>query len=833
MGITMVNLTPMNVKTPILEPAIVIKYFDGEVIWFKRLVETQLWLYRVAGAAETGGEQELSSIIDAKKWIKRKNNVEKKSAVTAMNLIKSMAMRNALHRTPYIENNRKYKDFESRFAFTPSIDQIECFRSIEDDMVNKTRPMDRLVCGDVGFGKTEVAMRAIYRAVLSNKQVALLAPTRVLAQQHLRVLRNRMPDIRIDILRGRSKPEAHTIKEEIQNGKCQVVVGTHALLHPSVRFQRLGLLIVDEEQRFGVLQKEKLKLNYLNNNAAAYNNSTSTAYSTNVKVDVLTLSATPIPRTLQMSLNGLRDLSLITSPPAGRLEVLVTVSMYDEDVMVQAITKEVDRGGQVFVVVPFVMDVQPVATRLSSLLEGACNGEGVGIIQAHGQHDDLETRIDAFSNGEAGILVATTVIENGVDMPNVNTIIVLNADRFGMSAMYQLRGRVGRSTRQAYAYFMTNKTSVTVEAETRLTYIKTFTALGSGYDLSRRDMEMRGSGTIFGSDQSGSRDVGLDLQSVILQQSLDNLRNEFILSVPDTSVAIGTKLISLCEPSIGPMPTALARDNVNTTDADLIETSELIQQQQVARWESSLATFILSKVFQSSAKHGKVDGNSVLLESVIEEASQSYFSCGSAEDFLSLRKQWGKLFSPQKVPSILIELIKRSVIRIAARRLGVHFITSKKSKSMKTIDNTDTLQAIDICFYSNEINDLKWRNISSSIPEEFVSRVHFEELRVVSSIGDNVINSNRNIDEKSMSMGVITFTHYSNITRNSNSNDVDDNGGCLLPLIPVEAVQLVMALAKSAENNLNEALQSFEVKATSSSSSEDQDEEEEDEEKSE
>ncbi|KAJ1430859.1 P-loop containing nucleoside triphosphate hydrolase protein, partial [Ochromonadaceae sp. CCMP2298] len=409
-----------------------------------------------------------------------------------------MAVRNALHRTPCVPDDQEYAAFERRFGYTPTDDQATCFLQVAADMVNNTRPMDRLVCGDVGFGKTEVAMRAIYRAVRSNKQVALLAPTRVLAKQHERTLKERMPDVKyvIQLLRGGGKGGAKEVKEALRLGECQIVIGTHALLQPSVDFNNLGLLVIDEEQRFGVAHKEKLK-------------------TTASGADVLTLSATPIPRTLQMSLSGLRDFSMMRSPPKGRREVQVFVG--PEGGVVEMV-REIKRGGQVFVVVPFVKMVAETTERLQALIPG------VRVIEAHGRHEDLEDRIDAFVKQEADVLVATTVIENGIDMPSVNTIVVLTADRFGMSTLYQLKGRVGRGLRQAYAYFLTSNSTITTEAEQRLTYVKTFTALGSGYDLARRDMEMRGHGTVFGEEQSGARDIGLDLQASMLSAAVETIQ---------------------------------------------------------------------------------------------------------------------------------------------------------------------------------------------------------------------------------------------------------------------------------------------------------------------
>jgi len=327
-----------------------------------------------------------------------------------------------------------------------------------------------------------------------------------LALQHLKVLSNRMPDIKIELLKGGGGKESLKTKENIKSGACQVVIGTSAILQTSSveAFENLGLLVIDEEQRFGVAQKEKLKL-------------------VSSGIDILTLSATPIPRTLQMSLQGLKDMSRMSTPPKGRLEVNVTVCNKIDSALIQrAVRAEIARGGQVFLVTPQIQFIPAICKLLGEILPD------VKYTIAYGGMKDLEDRFDDFYSERQGskILIATTVIENGIDMPNVNTIIVLDADCFGMSALYQLRGRVGRSTRQAYAYFMTNKTSLTVDSEERLTNLATFTALGSGYDLSRRDMETRGFGNIFGKDQSGAADVGLDLQSRILNKAVDELKTK-------------------------------------------------------------------------------------------------------------------------------------------------------------------------------------------------------------------------------------------------------------------------------------------------------------------
>ena len=658
-GVRMVDLTPARaVRT--MEPVVVVQYADGELTLFQRLVDKELWLFR---GADSGDHHELSTLVDRLKWKRRRASVEETSKNMAVSLSKMMAIRNGFHRTPCAPDDARYADFVRRFAYEPTQDQEVSFRAVAADMINNTRPMDRLVCGDVGFGKTEVAMRAIYRAALSRKQVALLAPTRVLALQHLRVLRGRMPDVNVQLLRGGGKADALKVKEQLRTGECQVVVGTHALLQPTVTFGNLGLLVVDEEQRFGVAHKEKLK---------AVSSGT----------DVLTLSATPIPRTLQMSLSGLRDLSLMNSPPKGRKEVNVTVGQEDPAVMRDAISREVARGGQVFAVVPFVRDVGPTAARLEELVPG------LRVIEAHGQHDDLEDRIDAFSAGRADVLVATTVIENGVDMPNVNTILVLSADRFGMSALYQLRGRVGRSPRQAFAFFMTNTSSITVEAENRLTYLQTFTALGSGYDLSRRDMEMRGYGTIFGSDQSGTADVGLDLQAAILAGAVARLTKEHILSTPEARLALGGPLEACGAEACGQeLP---ASDNLGA----------------VSLWEAKLAEAVL---------------NGARLKRPAD-ALRAFFAASSVDELERLLDDWRaqlRVTAAAPAPAsggvsldVLVErLVRRSQCRILARRLGVHEARRVGAH---------------VFFASRAIDKAKWKPMTAVVPEGLASHVAFD-----------------------------------------------------------------------------------------------------------
>ena len=380
------------------------------------------------------------------------------------------------------------RDFEKTFTYEPTPDQMKCFEAVENDMVWRSRPMDRLVCGDVGFGKTEVALRAIFRCVANGKQAALLSPTGVLAAQHLKTVLSRMgpstgSKFNIAILRGgmgKNTKVGRALREQISNGEIDVIVGTHALLSSGLNYKDLGLLVVDEEQRFGVKQKERLKI--ICNG-----------------VDVLTLSATPIPRTLQMSLSGIRDTSTIRSPPPMRKPTITHVQEYNKDTIRDAIALELERGGQCFYVVPRIAQLEEAEKTIYELFPD------IRIIQAHGRmpRGGAEQNVAAFAEGDYDVLLATTVIENGVDIPSVNTILINNAQSFGMSTLYQLRGRVGRSSLQGYAYFLHKEDAITEQSAMRLQAMADLHELGSGFDVANRDLEIRGAGSLLGTEQSG------------------------------------------------------------------------------------------------------------------------------------------------------------------------------------------------------------------------------------------------------------------------------------------------------------------------------------------
>ncbi|MEM1308905.1 MAG: transcription-repair coupling factor [Cyanobacteria bacterium P01_H01_bin.153] len=452
-----------------------------------------------------------------KAWEKTKGKARKAVQKVAVDLLKLYAQRAKLAGFRFPIDTPWQQELEDSFPYQPTPDQLKAAQDVKRDM-ESDRPMDRLVCGDVGFGKTEVAVRAIFKAINSHKQVALLAPTTILTQQHYHTLKERFSPypIQVGLLnRFRTPQEKKDILQRLKTGELDVVVGTHQLLGKSVQFKDLGLMVVDEEQRFGVNQKEKIK-------------------SLKTEVDVLTLSATPIPRTLYMALSGVREMSLITTPPPSRRAIKTHLSPYDPEAIRSAARQELDRGGQIFYVVPRVEGIEEVSARLREWIPGA------RIALAHGQmqEGELESTMLGFSSGEADILVCTTIIESGLDIPRVNTILIEDAQKFGLSQLYQLRGRVGRSGIQAHAWlFYPRQQTLTPKARQRLRAIQEFAQLGSGYQLAMRDMEIRGVGNLLGVQQSGQMDaVGFDLYMDMLEEEIAEIRGQEIPKVDDTQV---------------------------------------------------------------------------------------------------------------------------------------------------------------------------------------------------------------------------------------------------------------------------------------------------------
>ncbi|UOY91422.1 transcription-repair coupling factor [Ectobacillus sp. JY-23] len=438
-------------------------------------------------------------------WKRVKTKVEKSVQNIADDLIKLYAEREASKGYAFTPDTAEQREFETSFPYQETEDQLRSITEIKKDM-ERERPMDRLLCGDVGYGKTEVAIRAAFKAVMDGKQVAILVPTTILAQQHYETIRERFQDypIQIGLLsRFRTRKQQNETTKGLKDGTIDVVIGTHRVLSKDIVFKDLGLLIIDEEQRFGVTHKEKIKQMKAN-------------------IDVLTLTATPIPRTLHMSMLGVRDLSVIETPPENRFPVQTYVVEYNAGLVREAIERELAREGQVYFLYNRVEDIERKAEEISMLIPDA------RVTYAHGKmnESELESVMLAFLDGQYDVLVSTTIIETGVDIPNVNTLIVHDADRMGLSQLYQLRGRVGRSNRVAYAYFTYKKDKVLSEvAERRLQAIKEFTELGSGFKIAMRDLSIRGAGNLLGAEQHGFIDsVGFDLYSQMLKEAIETRR---------------------------------------------------------------------------------------------------------------------------------------------------------------------------------------------------------------------------------------------------------------------------------------------------------------------
>jgi transcription-repair coupling factor (superfamily II helicase) len=452
-------------------------------------------------------------------WQKVKNRVKESIREMAEGLLELYAQREVVAGHGFGTDTVWQQEFEDAFYFEETPDQLKAIVEIKNDM-EKDKPMDRLLCGDVGYGKTEVAMRAAFKAIMDGKQVGILVPTTILAQQHFLTFRERFAGFPVNIRvlsRFQTPKEQAATLEGILSGEVDLVIGTHRLLSADVHFKDLGLLIIDEEQRFGVVHKEKIK--ELRKN-----------------IDVLTLTATPIPRTLHMSLAGIRDMSVIETPPQGRYPIRTHVLEFNEEVVREAIQRELDRKGQVYFVYNRVETIDQMAGHLQRMIPGA------RILIGHGQMDEdqLERVMLDFYDYEADILVCTTIIETGLDIPNVNTLIVYDAERFGLSQLYQLRGRVGRSHRIAHAYFCYRKEKTLAErAEKRLAAIREFTELGSGFKIAMRDLEIRGAGNLLGPEQHGQiASVGFELYCRLLEEAIREKKGETTPELPEPIIEI-------------------------------------------------------------------------------------------------------------------------------------------------------------------------------------------------------------------------------------------------------------------------------------------------------
>ncbi len=454
-----------------------------------------------------------------KDWQKKKAKIAERVAKVAKKLIEIQAKRSLLKGYQYAADSLEQKEFEKDFGYNETEGQLAAINDVKQDMESE-KPLDRLLCGDVGFGKTEVAMRAAFKCVDNGKQVAYLVPTTVLARQHYNSFRERFEKygIRVELLsRFVDGKTTKNVLQGMEKGYVDIVIGTHRLLSNDIKFKDLGLLIIDEEQRFGVEHKEKIKEMKAN-------------------IDVLSLSATPIPRTLQMSLTGLRDLSLIETPPVNRLSVQTYVLEVNESVIREAIRRELGRNGQVFYLINRISELDKVKQKIHRLVPEA----KIGVIHGKMEREDIEEVLNYFLDDAYNVLVCTTIIETGIDIPNANTIIIENADTLGLAQIYQIRGRVGRSDRLAYAYLMYNPAKVLTEvSKKRLDSIKEFTALGSGYKIAMRDLAIRGAGDILGSEQSGFIDeIGINLYMKLLNAAIEKAKGNMVAEEQPTYVNI-------------------------------------------------------------------------------------------------------------------------------------------------------------------------------------------------------------------------------------------------------------------------------------------------------
>ena len=493
------GLTPLTVKNIKLEH-LIIEYKGGDRLYVPRhdihLVQKYIGFSKKPPRLFKLGSKE---------WQRVRIQIEKRLQRVAAELLHVQAMRASLKGYAFAPDSPWQKDFEAAFPFIETPDQIKSTQEVKIDMESE-QPMDRLLCGDVGYGKTEVAMRATFKAVMDNKQVVVLVPTTILAEQHYYNFSNRMKNFPIKVAmlsRFRTQQEQAKIIEQLKNGEVDVVIGTHRLLSPDISVKNLGLVVIDEEQRFGVKAKEKLK-------------------HLKLLVDVLTLTATPIPRTLYMSLSGAKDMSIISTAPQNRIPVQTHIVEFDEELIKEVIERELKRQGQVFFLHNRVEDIDRITKIIQRLVPTA------RLATAHGQMPSrlLEEIMLKFLEGEIDVLVSTTIIESGIDVPNANTLVINRADRFGLAELHQLRGRVGRFTHQAYAYFIVPpKNTLSTISKARLRAIEKYSELGSGFQIAFEDLQIRGAGNLLGEEQSGYIvSIGFDLYCRLLKESVEQLK---------------------------------------------------------------------------------------------------------------------------------------------------------------------------------------------------------------------------------------------------------------------------------------------------------------------
>ncbi|CAN5640219.1 hypothetical protein BH18VER1_BH18VER1_22910 [soil metagenome] len=559
----------------------------------------------------------LSSLADAK-WARAKKNAVASIFDYAGKMLAVQAERETQLGHAFGLDTKWQGEFEHSFPYRETADQLKAIEAAKHDM-EQPRSMDRLICGDVGFGKTEVAIRAAFKAVMEGKQVAVLTPTTVLAQQHFETFRQRMLDypVRIEMLsRFRSHAEQRKVLQLLRDGDVDIVVGTHRIISGDVVFKDLGLVVIDEEQRFGVLHKEKFKELFK-------------------LVDVLTLSATPIPRTLYLSLVGVKDMSTIETPPLNRLPVETVVCGYDERVIRDAINRELERQGQVYFLHNRVHSIEKVRDRIAELCPGARVEYGHGQMGA----DELETVMAGFVAGKIDVLVSTTIIESGLDIPNANTIIIDRADRFGLADLYQLRGRVGRAEHKAYAYLLLPREMMTIgAARKRINAIKQYSSLGAGFRIAMRDLEIRGAGSILGTQQSGHIvNVGFDLYCQLLKQAVAQLKGEKFRSRPEVDLRL---------------------DFIATNEAEFIRPGR----------EARVPAFIPSSYVSDTTLR--------------IQAYRNFAQISTREQWDKLRKDWRDRFG--KFPPAVDNLLTLTEVKLSAAKAGISRVEVRDRKLMLT-----------------------------------------------------------------------------------------------------------------------------------------------------
>ena len=558
------------------------------------------------------GEPPRISKLGSGAWNRLKERTKSKMKEIARDLIALYAARKNEQGFAFSPDSYMQHELEASFIYEDTPDQLSATKAVKADM-ESPRPMDRLICGDVGFGKTEIAIRAAFKAAVDGKQTAVLVPTTVLALQHYHTFSDRLKDmpVRVDFLsRARKASDVKKILADLADGKIDILIGTHKLIGKTVKFKDLGLLVIDEEQKFGVAVKEKLKMMKVN-------------------VDTLTMSATPIPRTLQFSLMGARDLSNLNTPPANRHPILTSVDTFSEEIIGEAINFEISRGGQVFLVCNRIERHATLRNMVERIAPGA------RIVEAHGQMtpEKLENAVMGFADGDYDVLISTTIIESGIDMPNVNTIIVDNAQNFGLSELHQLRGRVGRSSRKAFCYLLTPPgLPLTPVARRRLQAIESFSDLGSGIHIAMQDLDIRGAGNLLGAEQSGFiADLGYEAYQKILKESVHELRTEEFADV-------------LTSDSIT-QPEDYVSDCVVETDLELLIPSDYVPQ----------------------------EGERI---SLYQELDSMELTNGTMEPVEAYRQRMLDRFG--SIPSVTEELIRIVPLRATARRLGIEKLNLKQ-----------------------------------------------------------------------------------------------------------------------------------------------------------